>query len=107
VIRAENAFTPRSSRYLNYPSNFIGHGHPNKPANGERMIRQGVGGLAIRSGASHHGRAGRTHNRIPLLLTARWITGRFLQLDGSRAREGRGKNQTKIKKEMSDVSGTH
>jgi hypothetical protein len=41
------------------------------------------------------------------LLTARWITGRFLQLDGSRAREGRGKNQTKIKKEMSDVSGTH
>jgi hypothetical protein len=49
----------------------------------------------------------RTHNRIPLLLTARWITGRFLQLDGSRAREGRGKNQTKIKKEMSDVSGTH
>jgi hypothetical protein len=71
------------------------------------MIRQGVGGLAIRSGASHHGRAGRTHNRIPLLLTARWITGRFLQLDGSRAREGRGKNQTKIKKEMSDVSGTH
>src|SRR5882762_6800703 len=50
-IRAENAFTPRSSRYLNYPSNFIGHGHPNKPANGERMIRQGVGGLAIGSGA--------------------------------------------------------
>jgi hypothetical protein len=71
------------------------------------MIRQGVGGLAIRSGASHHGRAGRTHNRIPLLLTARWITGRFLQLDGSRAREGRAKDQTKIKKEMSDVSGTH
>jgi len=61
VIRAENAFTPRSSRYLNYPSNFIGHGHPNKPANGERMIRQGVGGLAIGSGASNHGRAiGRT-----------------------------------------------
>jgi hypothetical protein len=56
------------------------------------MIRQGVGGLAIRSGASNHGRD-RTHNRIPLLLTARWVTGRFLQLDGSRAREGRGKNQ--------------
>jgi hypothetical protein len=35
----------------------------------------------------------RTHNRISFLLTARWITGRFLQLDGSRAREGRGKNQ--------------
>jgi hypothetical protein len=51
VIHAANAFTPRSSRYLNYPSNFIGHGHPNKPANGERMIRQGVGGLAIGSGA--------------------------------------------------------
>jgi hypothetical protein len=27
----------------------IGHDHPNKPANGERMIRQSVGGLAIRS----------------------------------------------------------
>jgi hypothetical protein len=30
----------------------IGHDHPNKPANGERMIRQSVGGLAIRSSRS-------------------------------------------------------
>jgi hypothetical protein len=48
-VRAGNAFTSDSSRYLNYPSNLIGHDHPNKPANGERMIRQSVGGLAIRS----------------------------------------------------------
>jgi hypothetical protein len=27
----------------------IGHDHANKPANGKRMIRQSVGGLAIRS----------------------------------------------------------
>jgi hypothetical protein len=27
----------------------IGHDHPNKPANGKRMIRQSVGGLAIGS----------------------------------------------------------
>jgi hypothetical protein len=49
AVRAGNAFTPDSSRYLNCPSNLIGHDHPNKPANGERMIRQSVGGLAIRS----------------------------------------------------------
>jgi hypothetical protein len=28
------AFTPRSSRYLNCPSNLIGHDQSNKPANG-------------------------------------------------------------------------
>jgi hypothetical protein len=32
--RPSRAFTPRSSRYLNCPSNLIGHDHPNKPANG-------------------------------------------------------------------------
>jgi hypothetical protein len=39
---AGQAFTFDSSRYLNCPSNFIGHDHPNKPANGKRMIRQSV-----------------------------------------------------------------
>src|SRR5258707_9223635 len=34
AVRTENAFTPRSSRYLNCPSNLIGHDHPNKPPNG-------------------------------------------------------------------------
>jgi len=48
--RRERVYTPFIA-ILNYLSNFIGHGHPNKPANGERMIRQGVGGLAIGSGA--------------------------------------------------------
>jgi hypothetical protein len=38
--RAGQAFTPDSSRCLNCPSNLIGHDHPNKPANGKRMIRQ-------------------------------------------------------------------
>src|ERR1700722_11375412 len=33
--RGRNLFTPDSSRYLNCPSNLIGHDHPNKPANGE------------------------------------------------------------------------
>jgi hypothetical protein len=46
--RLRNPFTPDSSQYLNCPSNLIGHDHFNKPANGERMIRQSVGGLAIR-----------------------------------------------------------
>jgi hypothetical protein len=32
--RGRNLFTPDSSRYLNCPSNLIGHDHPNKPANG-------------------------------------------------------------------------
>jgi hypothetical protein len=32
---AQAAFTSRSSRYLNCPSNLVGHDHPNKPANGE------------------------------------------------------------------------
>jgi hypothetical protein len=31
---AARAFTFDSSRYLNCPSNLIGHDHPNKPANG-------------------------------------------------------------------------
>jgi len=35
VICAENAFTRRSSRYLNCSSILTGHDHPNKPANGE------------------------------------------------------------------------
>jgi hypothetical protein len=39
-VRAGKAFTSDSSRYLNCPSNLIGHDHANKPANGERMIRQ-------------------------------------------------------------------
>jgi ribosomal protein S14 len=44
------AFTSRSSRTLNCPSNLIGHDHPNnRPENGTGMIRQSVGGLAIRS----------------------------------------------------------
>jgi hypothetical protein len=34
AIGAATAFTFDSSRYLNCPSNFIGHGDPNKPANG-------------------------------------------------------------------------
>ena len=37
------AFTSDSSRYLNCPSNLIGHDHPNKPANGDgdnRTFRQ-------------------------------------------------------------------
>jgi hypothetical protein len=33
-------FTSRSSRYLNRSSNLMGHDHPNKPANGKRMIRR-------------------------------------------------------------------
>ena len=32
--RTTPAFTPRSSRYLNCPSNLIGHDHPNNTANG-------------------------------------------------------------------------
>jgi hypothetical protein len=34
AIHARATFTSRSSRYLNCPSNLIGHDHPNKPANG-------------------------------------------------------------------------
>jgi hypothetical protein len=34
AIDARATFTSRSSRYLNCPSNLIGHDHPNKPANG-------------------------------------------------------------------------
>jgi len=49
IVGARNAFTSDSSRSLKGPSNFVGHDHPNKPANGVRMIRQSVGGLAIRS----------------------------------------------------------
>jgi hypothetical protein len=47
---AMRAFTSRSSRTLNCPSNLIGHDpRNNRPENGTRMIRQSVGGLAIRS----------------------------------------------------------
>jgi hypothetical protein len=67
------------------------------------MIRQGVGGLAIKSGAFQSWARDRTHNRIPLLLTARWITGRFYNWTGAAL----GKGAAKIKKEMSDVSGAH
>jgi hypothetical protein len=51
--RFNRTFTSRSSRTLNCSSNFSGHINPNKPANGKRMIRQSVGGLAIRSCALH------------------------------------------------------
>jgi hypothetical protein len=44
----------------------IGHDHPNKPANGERMIRQSVGGLAIRSCAVQYLARDRTQNRMLL-----------------------------------------
>jgi hypothetical protein len=37
---AGSVFTPGSLRTLNCPSNLIGHDDLNKPANGERMIRQ-------------------------------------------------------------------
>jgi len=57
------------------------------------MIRQGVGGLAIKSGAFQSWARDRTHNRIPLLLTARWITGRFYNWTGAALGKGRGKNQ--------------
>jgi hypothetical protein len=40
------AFTSGSSRRLNCPSNLIGHGHPDKPANGERMIPHFAGDRA-------------------------------------------------------------
>jgi hypothetical protein len=50
----------------------IGHDDPNKPANGERMIRQSVGGLAIRSCALQHLERDRTQNRVPLLLIVLW-----------------------------------
>src|SRR6267142_3885073 len=98
IIRAASAFTPRSSRYLNYPSNFIGHGHPNKPANGERTIRQGVGGLAIRSGASNHGRA--IERTTAFHSADRALdNGTLLQLDGSRARE-RARQKSKRRCQM-------
>jgi hypothetical protein len=48
----------------------MGHDDPNKPANGERMIRQSVGGLAIRSCALQQMERDRTQNRVPLLLIA-------------------------------------
>ncbi|HEY2213355.1 MAG TPA: hypothetical protein VGH62_17410, partial [Bradyrhizobium sp.] len=40
------AFTPRSSRYLNCPSNLIGHDHLNKPANGVG-VSDGRAGAAL------------------------------------------------------------
>jgi hypothetical protein len=34
AVACAKPFTHDSSRYLNCPSNLIGHDHPNKPANG-------------------------------------------------------------------------
>jgi len=44
-----------------------------------------------------------TYNRIPLLLTARWINGTLFTI-GREPRSG-GRARQEIKKEMSDVSG--
>ena len=84
------AFTSRSSRTLNCPSNLIGHDHPNnRPENGTRMIRQSVGGLAIRSCALLiKGRAIGRKNRFPLLLIARWDDGKFDSGQGPHSGEG-------------------
>src|SRR5260370_9728796 len=41
---------------------------------------------------------GRTHNRIPLLLTARWITGRFST--GREPRSGRARQKSKRRCQM-------
>jgi uncharacterized protein len=51
--RGRNLFTPDSSRYLNCPSNLIGHDHPNKPANGvgnNRAFLKQVDGSRARVG---------------------------------------------------------
>jgi len=102
-IRAENAFTPRSSRYLNYPSNFIGHGHPNKPANGERMIRQGV--AVWRSDRALPIMGARSDVQPDSTPADRALDNGTLFTTGTGAALGKG--AAKIKKEMSDVSGTH
>jgi hypothetical protein len=47
---AKRAFTPRSSRTLNCPSKLIGHGDPDKPANGVRDNRRFGSGMGPRSG---------------------------------------------------------
>jgi hypothetical protein len=72
----------------------IGHDHPNKPANGERMIRESVGGLAIRSCALQSLARDRTQNRMPLLLIARWNNG-TLFTTGQGPRSGQGGQKTK------------
>ena len=43
-------FTSRSSRYLNRSSNLMGHDHPHKPANGERITGRLNSGRGPRSG---------------------------------------------------------
>jgi hypothetical protein len=72
----------------------IGHDHPNKPANGERMISQSVGGLAIRSCALQSLARDRTQDRTPLLLIARWNNGTLLTT-GQEPRSGQGGQKTK------------
>jgi hypothetical protein len=67
---------------------------PTKPANGERMIRQSVGGLAIGSCALQSLARDRTQNRMPLLLIARWNTG-TLFTTGQGPRSGQGGQKTK------------
>jgi uncharacterized protein len=48
IERAVRAFTPRSSRTLNCPSNFSGHDDPNKPANGKRTTTRSCAGITGR-----------------------------------------------------------
>jgi len=50
IAGAGSAFTLHSSRYLNCPSNLIGHDHPNKPANGEGLAGRFNSGQEPRSG---------------------------------------------------------
>jgi hypothetical protein len=77
----------------------IGHDHPNKPANGERMIRQSVGGLAIRSCALQSLARDRTQNRTPLLLIARWNNGTFFY-NWTGAALGKGRRKSKRRCQM-------
>src|ERR1700676_3968969 len=57
VVRAAQAFTCDSSRYLNCPSNLIGHDDPNKPANG-------VGNNGTFQTTGQGPRAGRARQKI-------------------------------------------
>jgi hypothetical protein len=77
----------------------IGHDHPNKPANGERMIRQSMPSGLTR-GCGRFGdqimrslimARDRTQNRIPLLLIARWNNGTFCNWTGAALGAGRRK----------------
>ena len=99
VIRAASAFTPSSSRYLSYPSNFIGRGHPNKPANGERMIRQGVDGLAIGSGAFQS--LARDRDAKPdSAVVDRALDNGTLFTTGREPRSGRARQKSKRRRQM-------